>query len=179
MNHHLAMFNFKDAGYHAAQIKALDSTDARLAAAQIKVELFRDVFRAPNGLQGINSLAQTVERIVEVQEAIGSNTDPDLQTLKGFILWRTANDKVLEHFGASCFAVASGTVVNFFFRDAVHFVIPLDTPPGASPMQIDEGGNAIPVGQLRSQIVTGPSGAVIKYQCGIHFGGMTGEIRIS
>ena len=106
MNRQLAMFNFKDAAYHASQIKALDSTDARLSAARIKVELIRDVFRAPNGVQSADSLARIAERIVEVEQAIGSATDPDLETLKGFILWRTAKDKVLEHYAASCFAIA-------------------------------------------------------------------------
>jgi hypothetical protein len=57
-------------------------------------------------------------------------------------------------------SVPSGALVNFFFKQGDHFVVPLETPAGCTPMQIDEAGDAVPVGQVRSQIVTGPSGAV-------------------
>ena len=74
--------------------------------------------------------------------------------------------------------VPSGTVVNFFFKQGNHTVFTLSAPAGAANVTIDDGGGAVPSGQTRSVMVTGNPGDVIKYECGIHFALMDGEIVI-
>jgi FtsP/CotA-like multicopper oxidase with cupredoxin domain/plastocyanin len=89
----------------------------------------------------------------------------------------TARNFAFEPFTLS---VPSGTKVNFFFKAGSHSVETLTTTPGATPININSGSSTdpIPVNQIRSAIVSGPTGAVISYQCGIHTSTMPGEIRI-
>lgn len=78
--------------------------------------------------------------------------------------------------------VASGTVVNFFFKEGSHTVIPRDgvVPAGCTALRIEgDTGGPVPAGQIRSLVVSGPPGAVIPYECGIHFAPMAGEIHIA
>jgi FtsP/CotA-like multicopper oxidase with cupredoxin domain/plastocyanin len=83
-------------------------------------------------------------------------------------------------FEPSSLTVSSGTQVNFFFKSGTHTVETLSATAGATIITINNGTptTPIPVNQIRSVIVSGPAGAVISYDCGIHGSAMPGEIRI-
>jgi plastocyanin len=77
--------------------------------------------------------------------------------------------------------VASGTEIAFNFQESNHTVV-TSAHPGASQITINNGGgdfDGVPIGQIRKVIVTGSSGGMIQYNCGIHGPSMDGTITIS
>ena len=77
--------------------------------------------------------------------------------------------------------VASGTEIAFNFEESNHTVV-TQSHPSASQITINNGGgdfDGVPSGQIRKVIVTGSSGGIIHYNCGIHGPGMNGTITIS
>lgn len=77
--------------------------------------------------------------------------------------------------------VSNGDTVNFNFVEAGHTVKTVSTTGTASPVTINNGAgdlDAIPAGTVRPVTITGTSGSVINYQCGIHGVAMPGTITI-
>jgi plastocyanin len=84
-------------------------------------------------------------------------------------------------FTPNSMTVASGTEIAFNFQESNHTVV-TSAHPGASQITINNGGgdfDGVPVGQIRKVIVTGSSGGMIQYNCGIHGPSMDGTITIS
>jgi FtsP/CotA-like multicopper oxidase with cupredoxin domain/plastocyanin len=85
-------------------------------------------------------------------------------------------------FTPSVLAVAPGSTVTFDFQEDFHTVVTTSVnPPTVSSVTVTGPGgptDPIPSGQTRSVVVTGPSGGVINYQCGIHGAAMTGVIQL-
>lgn len=106
LNERVTSFDFNGVTFHAAQLKAIDSTDPRLTGLRLKAELVRDIFSRPTMAQNQTGFVGLLERVGEIERLLGRDKDPDLQTIKGVLLWRTAANKLFEHYAASCFASA-------------------------------------------------------------------------
>jgi hypothetical protein len=106
MNTALAVFDFKEAYYHASQLKVFDASDPRLTAARLKLDLVRDVFARSSLAQSEAGFFTLLEKVKTIEQLRGSDPDPDVLTIKGFLLWRLASNKLIEEAAAKCFCIA-------------------------------------------------------------------------
>jgi FtsP/CotA-like multicopper oxidase with cupredoxin domain len=86
-----------------------------------------------------------------------------------------------NQFTPASLTVPVNSMVTFDFQGFPHTVVTVSTS-NANAISIDNGGgpvDPIPAGQNRTVMITGSSGGVIKYQCGIHGSAMSGEIRLA
>jgi hypothetical protein len=109
MEQGLAHLDFKKVAYHASQLHALDSIDARISGKRQKAELIRDLLSRPTLLQSEQGVETVLDRLAALDSALGKDKDPDVLAAKGLLLWRIGSNKFIEHLAAECFAKALTT----------------------------------------------------------------------
>lgn len=98
----MARFDFPRVRFHASQLEILVPEDsAYYQAVATKADLMRDMILRPALLATPQGQSQIVERIQTLERQLGKRADPDLLTLKAFVIWQLGDSKRDEHQAAS------------------------------------------------------------------------------
>ena len=95
-----------NAKYHASQLKILDPPNPVYRAYALKVDLMRDVLTRPALYQTAAGLTETIARIEQVEAQFHPARDPDIETLKALVVFRTHPTRENEHRAAMLCASA-------------------------------------------------------------------------
>lgn len=139
----LAIFDLAQATFHAAQLCAIDSTDARYRAAAIKTETMRRLLQNPTWISDSAKAAIIYERLSQAEALTGDKPDPDVTAMKGYMIWQVGTSKTSEceaarysasairAAGAKAFALlplAENCLANY-----LHAPLPVEPTDGAAP----------------------------------------------
>jgi hypothetical protein len=93
----LTSFDFTQAKYHASQLKVLNPSDDIYGGYALKIELLRDVLTRPALYETTAGLHQIIFRIEQTEMQVAPQRDPDLETLKALLVFRTNPNRQTEH----------------------------------------------------------------------------------
>jgi hypothetical protein len=103
----LASFDFTRARFHASQLEILDPAAASQHKARAaKADLFRLVFATPTVFASPEGQGAIAGQVSEIEALLGERADPDLLTVRAFVLWQTGEGREDEHVAASLCARA-------------------------------------------------------------------------
>jgi hypothetical protein len=102
----LQSLDLTEARYHASQLKVLDPTNPVYRGYAMKIDLLRDVLSRPALYQTPAGIHQVVFRIEQAESEVAPQRDPDIETLKALVVFRTNPSRQNEHDAAMLCAAA-------------------------------------------------------------------------
>jgi hypothetical protein len=157
LEHSLQSFDFTKVKYHVAQLEILrPATAVTYRGLALKAELVRTIMLRPGLLRSMDGLREVVARVEAAEVHIGAD-DPDVLTLKAYVLWQVGSLRQDEREAARLCARAleqeGERLGGFLLRPlAIHY---LDTYlfhplPDGWPSDESDGQPARTVAELRS-----------------------------
>jgi hypothetical protein len=90
--------DFRQARYHAAQLKILDASNQTYLGYEMKANLLQDVLMRPALYQTLSGLRELSFRMSQAQSYLGD--DPDVRVVGAFVAWNSGGTKAHQYVSA-------------------------------------------------------------------------------
>lgn len=90
--------DFRQARYHAAQLKILDASNQNYLGYEMKANLLQDVLMRPALYQTLSGLRELSFRMSQAQLYLGD--DPDIRVVGAFVAWNSGGTKAHQYISA-------------------------------------------------------------------------------